>query len=89
MCERSLQERERESARGTAAASVCSVINIGMGKGRERERESDAIEQGCYIRDVGGVSAHNVEGSGPCRRRVGCGEEGLVWMQCKVSSFSL
>lgn len=56
------------------------------------------IEEGCYIRVVGGVSAHNVEegekrktskGSGPCRRRAGCGEEGLVWMQCKVSSFSL
>lgn len=47
-----------------------------MGKGRERERESDAIEEGCYIRDVGGVSAHNVEGGKKEKQAKGAGHAG-------------
>lgn len=93
MSERSLQEGKRAQGELLLPPFAPSLI---LGWVGERGGESDAIEAGCYIRDVGGVSSTQCGGRERKKNRQRDGDvqeegggEGLVWMQCKVSSFSL
>lgn len=89
MSERSLQEGGRAQEELLLPLLALSLI---LGWVGERERGGDAIEEGCYIRDVGGVSSTHCgrkgkkktsKESGPCRKRVRA-VEGRGWFGCSA-----